>query len=726
MPDGGRRNSWLAAPAVRLGIAVHVLLALALGATLLALAMPRYGLALVDADAMAGHKVAASLRGGARLVLDDAAPVTVRGPGGSLTMAADTLVNDHAPEGGAAAVREFYAQRDALGALAASGGQALLPVDGRVEIVPLAHRPAGLRDLPFDIWLLIGQGCAVGLLGAWMWTSAPGSRTARLFAASCGGVLLAALSGAVFDARELTGPGTLLQAAQALNFIGTDLCAVGLAVLFLHVPRDLVRPRVDHALFALAVAAGALQGLGLIPLAGFYAGLLLSTLAFIAVFAVQWRLSAGDPAGRAVLRWIGMATFAGAALLTLGMAAPVLLGTPVLASDGMAIIPIFAIYGGIAFGVGGVRLFALDRWSYRLATGVLGVALLLLADAALARLLRLEKPLALALALLAAGYVYMPLRAVVLRLVTGRRAVTSEALFRQAALVAFAASPQARREGWRDLLDRMFEPLELAVLAPAPEAVELREDGTELVIPATADDGGLRLRFARRGNRLFAREDAATARELVALSAEAARARAEYARGVTEERQRIARDLHDDVSGLLLTGLHRTEVGAVRGDLRQALGEIRTMVASLAGRSQPLSVVLADLRFETAARLEAAGMALDWPVSARLDEPDPELGYAHHKALTSALREVVTNAVKYSGGTRLSVRAEALPGRLRLTAADDGIGAAPVPAAAKGGGHGLGNIRQRLEELGGTCAILPGRDGFRVELALPLPDAASP
>ena len=291
------------------------------------------------------------------------------------------------------------------------------------------------------------------------------------------------------------------------------------------------------------------------------------------------------------------------------------------------------------------------------------------------------------------------------------------------ALAAFAATAPARRAGWRDLLDRMFEPLEIAPLEPPVAEVELRDEGGELLIPATADDGALRLRFARRGNRLFARDDVAIARELVTLSTEAARARAEYARGVTDERQRIARDLHDDVSGLLLTGLHRTEVDQVHGDLRQALGEIRTMVASLAGRSQPLSVVLADLRFETAARLEAAGLRLDWPVSADGAAPDPELGYAHHKALTSALREVVTNAIRHSGGSRLAIRCLHDGQAVQLDVADDGIGhlANAVQSRERGGGHGLGNVGQRLAELGGGCAIVPGETGFRLVLSLPLP-----
>ena len=58
--------------------------------------------------------------------------------------------------------------------------------------------------------------------------------------------------------------------------------------------------------------------------------------------------------------------------------------------------------------------------------------------------------------------------------------------------------------------------------------------------------------------------------------------------------------------------------------------------------------VVRPLRHEAARRLEAAEITLDWP----LPEAEPDtirLDYRLHKALTSAVREIVSNVIRHSG-----------------------------------------------------------------------------
>jgi signal transduction histidine kinase len=197
---------------------------------------------------------------------------------------------------------------------------------------------------------------------------------------------------------------------------------------------------------------------------------------------------------------------------------------------------------------------------------------------------------------------------------------------------------------------------------------------------------------------------------------EAEAARAEYGRGVAEERLRIARDLHDDVSAHLLTGLHREDVAMVRGDVRQALVEIRTIVSSLFGPALPLATVIADLRFETAERLAAAGVSLDWGTGDSAALGMVMLDYTHHKALASSVREVVSNVIKHASASALVVTMGVDDGALTLAIEDDGAGARTRGAGA---GHGLGNIAARLGEIGGSCAASADTGGFRVVLRMP-------
>ena len=705
-------------PAVWLVVAAHGLFALFAAVLLTAMAMPEQGLRVLPDD----EAVIVKFPNGQLWHLRADTPLTLHVGKQNVTMAAGTLLADYAPAGDRDAVQRFYANHDTMVALLRQPGVHISGlVAGRQMNESLVTRSRTLPDLSLDFWLLCLQAMVIGLIGVWIRAQAPRDLAAWFFGLSADGVVMAAFSGAVFDARGLAADGTLLQVMQGLNFIGTNISSVSLFALFLFAPRALVRPWCGFAMLVIAVLAGILEGLALLPLASFYVLLLGPTVSLPFLCLLQYRKARGDPKGRAVLRWVGATTFVTTALVSGGMAVPVLLNIPSLASDGMTIFPLFIIYGGIAFGVGGFHLFELDRWTYRLVLGG-GAAMVLLAfDGVLVNLLRLEQPVALAIALLAIGYGYFPLRAALWQIIAGGRPLSGELLFRQAALVGFIAEGPARRRAWRELLDRVFEPLDIAAAHEAVSDPALAEDGVAMLLPALAGETALRLQFARRGSKLFGRDQLNTARELVSLLAAADKARAEYTRGVSEERQRIARDLHDDVSGLLLTGLHRREVGEAHGDIRNALTEIRTMVSSLAGRTQQLATVLGDLRYECASRLTGTGISLDWPADAGPGDDDCRLGYAHHKVLTSALREMVTNVIRHSEAGLLTVRHRMDEGWFELTMADDGKGWTPGKPQDFLGGHGLGNVAHRLGQIGGTCCILPVRRGFCLQLRLPLP-----
>jgi len=719
------RAGWLARrPAIVLVVVAQLFVGLFAAALFAALAMPQVG---VHAEQSGAH-ILLELPDGQVRRLADTAPVTVAGGGEQVVLPAASLLNDAVPDGGPAAVRAFYAGHDRLVRLAGAPG-AMISAPG-TRPVALAPRPRGLRDLPVDFWLLSLQAMAIGLLGVWLRSHAGGRAGAWWFGLSCDGIFIAGLSGAVFDARELTANGALLQAMQGANFIGTQLAAASLLAMFLAAPRPLAPHWLSGGLVLVSLATGALEGSGHLPLAAFYWFLLATTMAAFPVCLRQYRRAADDPRGRAVLRWIGATTVAGSALVTCGMAAPVLLGIAPLASDGMTILPMALVYGGIAFGIGGARMFELERWTVRLAAGGFAALALFAADALLAGLLRLDQPVALALALVVVGYVWIPLRARLWQAIVGGRPQSAEELFRQAAQVAFLDDDGERRRAWHRLLDRVFEPAEIAPLPQAPAAPMLAQDGVALLLPPLAGEGGLRLSHARRGAGLFGQAALGTARELASLIAAAEEARAAYVRGVHEERGRIARDLHDDVSALLLTALHRPRLDDARSDVQRALAEVRIMASSLAGRSQTLDVVLGDSRYEAASRLAAAGIALDWPAASDLPGEECLLGYACHKALTSALRETLTNVIRHSGARTVAVRAALVEGVLRITVGDDGRGLggrglggrglAESDAPRQTGGNGLPNLAQRLREFGGECILESRPVGLTVSLVLPI------
>ena len=170
---------------------------------------------------------------------------------------------------------------------------------------------------------------------------------------------------------------------------------------------------------------------------------------------------------------------------------------------------------------------------------------------------------------------------------------------------------------------------------------------------------------------------------------------------VLEDRERIARDLHDVViQRLFATGLH----------LQSA--------ARLAARPEVGTRINAALRAEIRATVDAAAASLGFRPGLRLDGPiDSAVPEGVRPDLLAVLREALSNAVRHARASAVEVHIEVGDRRLRLVVADNGVGAAePFDERS-----GLANMRQRATGHRGTLTLTPGPEGgTRVEWSVPL------
>jgi signal transduction histidine kinase len=222
--------------------------------------------------------------------------------------------------------------------------------------------------------------------------------------------------------------------------------------------------------------------------------------------------------------------------------------------------------------------------------------------------------------------------------------------------------------------------------------------------------------------------------EVVARAEDAERGRdAEARRRVTEERLRIARDLHDSighhlalinvqagVSGHVLTGQPapvRETFDQIRQRSRAALDELKDTVGLLRQPGDPAAPVepavgLAGLD-DLVAAFERSGLRID-----RAGAPGGPLPWATDLTAYRIVQESLTNVCKHVGatGVRLSLRQEA--GTLTVIVENDGPPALGTPAPA--GAHGIVGMRERVAAIGGTLLAGPRpAGGFRVSAVLP-------
>ncbi|MFE0131669.1 GAF domain-containing protein [Streptomyces sp. NPDC059037] len=206
---------------------------------------------------------------------------------------------------------------------------------------------------------------------------------------------------------------------------------------------------------------------------------------------------------------------------------------------------------------------------------------------------------------------------------------------------------------------------------------------------------------------------------LALMMAEAQRDRERLA--VYEDRDRIARDLHDLViqrlfaTGMMLESAQRrsvvpevrTGVGKAVDELDVTIQEIRTAIFAL---QQGPAEAPSGLRTRVLREINMAAVPLGFKPSHHFVGPvDTVVGELAGKNLIAALREALSNAFRHARADRIAVVVDAtviLPDGqqgVRLTVSDDGVG------IAQGGRRsGLKNLKRRAESLGGDSWYGPG------------------
>ncbi|SDM11890.1 Signal transduction histidine kinase [Geodermatophilus siccatus] len=202
---------------------------------------------------------------------------------------------------------------------------------------------------------------------------------------------------------------------------------------------------------------------------------------------------------------------------------------------------------------------------------------------------------------------------------------------------------------------------------------------------------------------------------------------------LTEERTRLAREMHDVVShqvsliavqaGALSTTTADDDVRAAADTIRrlsvQTLTELRQMVGVLRSSGEPAQELAPQPGIGDIPRLvRDSGQDAALRVDGVADRSWPD---AVQRAAYRTVQEALTNVGKHAPGAPVTVTLSPAGPALRVTVRNDPPPqAAPSPAMPGGGGHGLVGLRERAEQLGGVFRASSIADGgFVVEAVLP-------
>jgi two-component system NarL family sensor kinase len=204
-----------------------------------------------------------------------------------------------------------------------------------------------------------------------------------------------------------------------------------------------------------------------------------------------------------------------------------------------------------------------------------------------------------------------------------------------------------------------------------------------------------------------------------------------------EERGRVARELHDGISQILVgvryaleTARRRLAAGDVRAEdtLERGAAHLSTAIQEVRRISRDLRPgALDDLGLGPALKAlsedfdRRTGIATEFTTVVFRNRLDEEAKIALYRIAQEAL----TNIERHSGATRVRIdlRGHASGGTLRISDNGCGIDAASTGA---GGGLGLRNMQERVEQIDGRFSIRSSPEGTEIEATVPLSHLLTP
>jgi signal transduction histidine kinase len=185
---------------------------------------------------------------------------------------------------------------------------------------------------------------------------------------------------------------------------------------------------------------------------------------------------------------------------------------------------------------------------------------------------------------------------------------------------------------------------------------------------------------------------------------------------IVEERNRLARELHDAVSQKLFgavlsaesaatlldrnSGEARAELERLRALVQEAMEELRSLVFELRPAALESEGLAAALRKHVDVLRRVYRREIELDVAApSLQAPELE------REVFRIAQEALQNALRHAQAEHVELRLAARDGSLQLTVSDDGIGFEPAAPAVRSHRLGLTSMEERAAALGGTLSI---------------------
>ncbi len=586
----------------------------------------------------------------------------------------------------------------------------------KFTVSPNNSRP--LSTLPGEFWVQMIVGLFAWLISSAVFAFRQKEASAQYLLLSGAATLVFAPFAAIYTTRELAMPEALFMWLSDGNFFGGSIFMASFVALLLCYPRPIGPKWIGPSLLALYLIWFVLQQMGVFSSMTFARRFLVMAgiLSTFILAGIHWFRTRKDPIARASLQWFLLSWMLGTCVFAFFILIPQIFGIDTSQMQGYAFSLFLLVYAGLAFGILRYKLFALGQWWGNIVLWALTALMLVVFDLLFLLALQFSSGLSISLALLLSGILWIPLRSFVWNRFLYHHTLSREDQFKQVVDIALTPPGQDINTRWQQLLKNIFDPLYLHETRDITHCI-LKNDGQILLITRIGNIPSLCLVYAYRGHRLFTSHDVKLAEELVALLSHIIDSRSAYEKGVSEERQRIARDMHDNIGAQLLGALHNPNTERKDTLIRETLSDLRDIINDTSRTGLTFEEMLADLRMETTERLFAAGITLNWVIPSN---SVPHLEVPVMNTLRSIVREAVSNILKHSHASFVCINIQYSEGAIHLSIEDNGKG---IDMNQIERGNGLANMESRIAGVNGELKYIKIQNGLHLTARFPIEGA---
>ena len=616
--------------------------------------------------------------------------------------------------------RDFLTQQTLVSTLLKKPEIVLIDSDQvRHKIQVHSKRPAA--SLPFSFWFCIVQSAVALLFTAGIAAYQRQSLPAKLLLANGFGFLLIMLTVAIYRTRELAIDGEYFRTLLIMNSSGLSLFSFTLVWLLMRYPTPIGSTAMIAAIGGIHFFAAANHYFHWFELPGSATEtpkLIVFSIG-LSVIIAQWYASRANAINRSIFSWLLFSMML-AIIAYLGLyVVPALLFNSTLVPSWLVGFGVLAIYLGFALGMFQVKLFAVEKIWFDLWIWLAGGVFLVIGDLALMSLLSLDQWDATAISLFIVGWIYFPIRQKLWK------KLYPQPQDRVSQLLPSLVEELAGCHQNRDYSQLIVNKLQQAF---NPESIQIYpltgdvDKYSESILKLPWQELGIYLQLdgKERGRQLFAPGDIALAESLISLANKSRTAEVEKQQSAQLERDRIARDLHDDVSAPLLMLVHKAHSDNLQNLAQKALSSVRDAIYALDNKNSVyLEDLLWDTKIECLERVEPLDIELDWLITGEC--PHMQLTPRFGLNFTRIIREAISNTLKHSKADHLDIALAFRAEELTLQISNNGI-AKDFNQDQLILGKGINNMKKRTEELSGEFhySINQNQRLFSLNILIPL------